>query len=110
MVRLNTGQAPTISGDELADGEPQRLLPAGYSLPFRSAWRRSPGGTLPALSRNLAQGAECAEVLYLQQGSVKLSVLSPEARRRSSASFNPGTFSGKPVSPDSTFTSPRLWQ
>jgi len=55
-----------------------------------------------------AQGADCAEVMYLQQGSVKLSVLSPGGKEAIVSVIQPGDFSGKDVSLDSTSTSPPL--
>ena len=42
-----------------------------------------------------AQGAECGEVMYLQQGSVKLSVLSPRGKEAIVSVLKPGDFFGE---------------
>ena len=42
-----------------------------------------------------AQGAACAEVLYLQQGSVKLAVLSPRGKEAIVSVLQPGDFFGE---------------
>ena len=73
------------------------------------------GATVPAKTRSLfrtlgvvhrvtryrrsavifAQGADCAEVMYLQQGSVKLSVLSPVGKEAIISVLQPGDFFGE---------------
>jgi CRP/FNR family cyclic AMP-dependent transcriptional regulator len=42
-----------------------------------------------------AQGAECGQVMYLQQGSVKLSVLSPRGKEAIVSVLQPGDFFGE---------------
>ena len=42
-----------------------------------------------------AQGGKCAEVMYLQQGSVKLSVLSPRGKEAIVSVLQPGDFFGE---------------
>ena len=42
-----------------------------------------------------AQGADCGEVMYLQQGSVKLSVLSPVGKEAIISVLQPGDFFGE---------------
>src|SRR5688572_9714097 len=42
-----------------------------------------------------AQGADCAEVMYLQQGSVKISVLSPGGKEAIVSVLQPGDFFGE---------------
>ena len=103
---------PAVAGQPLSMAFPKRgaPVPASACSLFQSLgvvhrvahYRRS--------AVIFAQGADCTKVMYLQQGSVKLSVLSPDGKEAIVSVLQPGDFFGEACLAGQQATSPRQWR